>query len=149
MVIASGSTASFTPTQIPSQANLTTTLISTTTDGLGEPIGIIIFATSGGRGWQFPCILGCQDGPFPPAPPLPPPLIGSESSNLDTVTSTITTVLPGFSTQLTSNMEWTDNTWVKTNVGGTSTIVPVIVSNLSNITCLHGEIFCLWVEEIH
>ena len=47
--------------------------------------------------------------------------------NPNYITSTLTSPPPDFSTQSTSNDEWTMNTWLTTEKDGHSTIVPVIV----------------------
>jgi len=55
---------------------------------------------------------------------------------------TMTTLPSGFSTEMTSNSLWTDNTWITTEVASSTTILPVIVE-CHNCGGDHGGII-LW-----
>jgi hypothetical protein len=127
LMITSGSTETYYPTIVSSNATIVSILVVSITDACGSVVCLVIFPTSCGRGWEFPCSLGYCGSPFPPPPP--PPLNLSLSANLtsDSVSSTMTTLPSGFFTEMSSNSLWTGNTWVTTEAGGSSTIVPVIV----------------------
>jgi hypothetical protein len=121
-VTISGLTAAFTPTQVPWEASLTTILTITIAHASGNPYGMIIFPSAGGLGWIFPCDLDACATPFP-SPPLEPPLAAWISANAELeeasassamASSTMTTLPPGFSTAISTNSLWTDNTWVTT-----------------------------------
>ena len=64
---------------------------------------------------------------------LPPPLpqatggTGTGTSTVTTVTSTDTSAPADFSTQMSSNTQWTANTLITTTVNGHETILPVLV----------------------
>lgn len=120
IVVVSGTTASYTATQISSDATLTAAL-TTTTDASGTSIGIIIYPSASGWGWAYQCTLGCTDSPFPPQPSCPPIAASvlscygaATATSSDSITSTMTTPPPGFSTKVTANTLRTGNRSVHT-----------------------------------
>ena len=117
----SGCTGAYTLTQVPYYAMITSPLITTTTYASGTRDGFMIYPLFGGWGWKF----SCEDLDCTGLPCLS--LLGYPLWSTGIITSTMTTVPPGFSVETITSASLTANIWTTINVGGKPSIAPVIV----------------------